>query len=106
MGGAPDRVEFSSAMCQGLRAWDRVVFPNALSPPLGGGVSGVCSHCAPSSLLEVKLGTVAMLPLHALDGAHEGERTAYSCLGSLTCHLGKMTMGTSVKEPRCLMAGV
>lgn len=55
-------VEFSHAMCQGLRAWDRVVFSKALSPPLGGGVGGFCCHCVPPSPLEVKLGTVAMLP--------------------------------------------
>lgn len=74
MGGAPDGVEFSRAVCQGLRAWDKVVFSKALSPPLGGGVGGVCSHCVPSSPPEVKLETVAMLPLHVLDGAHLWER--------------------------------
>lgn len=60
--------------------------------------------CAPSSLLDVKPGTVAMLPLRALAGAHTWERTAHSCLSTLTCHLGTMTMGTSMKEPRCLLA--
>lgn len=77
-------VEFSRPMCLGLRAWDRVVFTNAPSPPLGRGVGGVCSYHAPSSLLEVKPGTVAMVPLHALNGAHTWERTVHSCLSTLT----------------------
>lgn len=46
-----------------------------------------------------------MLPLCALHGAHTWESTEHSSLSPLTCHLGTTTIGTSVKELRCLVSG-